>query len=71
MAKKQGAILRLNPLEDDVEAKIKEFTNGRGVDVAIVLLTPGHYRSSIVYRKKTWRSRNCCDDYEANTSGYV
>lgn len=36
MARKQGAVLALNPLEDDVEAEISNFTNGRGVDVAIV-----------------------------------
>ncbi|MCG5102564.1 zinc-dependent alcohol dehydrogenase [Oceanobacillus alkalisoli] len=36
MAKKQGAKLVLNPLEDDVETEIKAFTNGKGVDVAIV-----------------------------------
>lgn len=36
MAKKQGAKLVLNPLKDDVVAKVKAFTNGKGVDVAIV-----------------------------------
>ncbi|WP_066315942.1 zinc-binding dehydrogenase [Bacillus sp. FJAT-29814] len=36
MAKKQGATLALNPLKEDVVAKVREFTNGRGVDVAIV-----------------------------------
>lgn len=36
MAKQQGATLALNPLKDDVEAIVKEFTNGKGVDVAIV-----------------------------------
>lgn len=36
MAKQQGASLVLNPLKDDVEAVVKEFTNGKGVDVAIV-----------------------------------
>lgn len=36
MALKQGATMVINPLEEDVEAKVKEFTNGRGVDVAIV-----------------------------------
>jgi L-iditol 2-dehydrogenase len=36
MAKKQGATMVLNPLKDDVVAKVKELTNGRGVDVAIV-----------------------------------
>lgn len=35
-AKKQGAKLVLNPLVDDVEAEIKAFTKGKGVDVAIV-----------------------------------
>lgn len=36
MAKRQGASLVLNPLEDDVVASIRQFTNGKGVDVAIV-----------------------------------
>lgn len=36
MALKQGATLALNPLKEDVVARIKEFTGGRGVDVAIV-----------------------------------
>ncbi|MBM7717468.1 alcohol dehydrogenase catalytic domain-containing protein [Siminovitchia sp. FSL H7-0308] len=36
MAERHGAALALNPLEEDVAAKILEFTNGRGVDVAIV-----------------------------------
>jgi len=36
MALKQGAKLALNPLKDDVVAKVREFTNGRGVDVALV-----------------------------------
>lgn len=36
MAKKQGAKLVLNPLLDDVEAEVKAFTNGKGVDVAII-----------------------------------
>ncbi|WP_339213404.1 alcohol dehydrogenase catalytic domain-containing protein [Ornithinibacillus sp. FSL M8-0202] len=54
MAKKQGAILALNPLEDDVEAKIKEFTNGRGVDVAIVAAdAPGIIdQASSIVRKR-------------------
>ncbi|HAM80898.1 zinc-dependent alcohol dehydrogenase [Ornithinibacillus bavariensis] len=36
MALQQGATLALNPLEVDVVEKVKEFTNGRGVDVALV-----------------------------------
>lgn len=36
MAKKQGAALTLNPLEDNVEEEILAFTDGEGVDVAIV-----------------------------------
>ncbi|GAB3807691.1 zinc-dependent alcohol dehydrogenase [Virgibacillus kimchii] len=36
MAKKHGANLVLNPYEVDVESKVKEYTNGEGVDVAIV-----------------------------------
>ncbi|RIW29181.1 alcohol dehydrogenase [Bacillus salacetis] len=36
MAEKQGATLVLNPIKDNIEEKVKEFTNGRGVDVAIV-----------------------------------
>lgn len=36
MALKQGAKLALNPLKEDVVAKVREFTGGRGVDVAIV-----------------------------------
>jgi len=36
MASKHGAALALNPLEVDVVEKVKEFTNGRGADVAIV-----------------------------------
>ncbi|MDF2533331.1 MAG: gutB 2 [Clostridia bacterium] len=36
MALKQGATLALNPLKEDVVAKVKEFTGGRGVDVALI-----------------------------------
>lgn len=36
MAMEQGATLALNPLEEDVVAKVLEFTEGRGVDVALV-----------------------------------
>lgn len=36
MARKQGAHLTLNPLEDNVEKKVLSFTNGKGADVAIV-----------------------------------
>jgi L-iditol 2-dehydrogenase len=36
MAKKLGAKLVLNPLQDDVVDKVKEFTGGRGVDVALI-----------------------------------
>jgi L-iditol 2-dehydrogenase len=36
MAKRQGAKLVLNPLQDDVVAKVREFTAGRGADVALV-----------------------------------
>lgn len=36
MARKQGAALALNPLKEDVVAKVKEFTGGRGVDVALI-----------------------------------
>jgi L-iditol 2-dehydrogenase len=36
MARKQGAALTLNPLKEDVVAKVKEFTGGRGVDVALI-----------------------------------
>jgi len=36
MALKQGAKLALNPLKEDVVAKVKEFTGGRGADVALI-----------------------------------
>ena len=36
MALKQGAAAALNPITDDVPAKVKEMTNGRGADLAIV-----------------------------------
>lgn len=36
MALKQGAVLALNPLKEDVVAKVKEFTGGRGADVALI-----------------------------------
>jgi L-iditol 2-dehydrogenase len=36
MALKQGAKLALNPLKEDVVARVKEFTGGRGVDVALI-----------------------------------
>lgn len=36
MAMKMGAALALNPLTDDVPAKILEFTGGKGADVAII-----------------------------------
>lgn len=36
MARKQGAHLTLNPLEDDVKKEVLSFTNGKGADVAIV-----------------------------------
>lgn len=36
MAKKLGASLALNPLKEDVVATVREFTGGRGVDVALV-----------------------------------
>lgn len=36
MARKQGAVRTLNPLKDDVIAKIRAFTDGRGVDVALI-----------------------------------
>jgi L-iditol 2-dehydrogenase len=37
MAKKQGAKHVLNPLKDDVVAKVREFTAGRGADVALIM----------------------------------
>lgn len=37
MALKHGAKLALNPLEDDVVERVKEFTGGRGADVALVV----------------------------------
>jgi L-iditol 2-dehydrogenase len=37
MAKSQGAKLTLNPLQDDVVAKVREFTGGRGADVVLVI----------------------------------
>ncbi|PKM51630.1 MAG: alcohol dehydrogenase [Firmicutes bacterium HGW-Firmicutes-7] len=37
MALKQGAILAINPLKEDVVQKVKEFTNGRGADVALIM----------------------------------
>lgn len=54
MAKKQGAALTLNPLKDDVVARVKEFTNGRGVDVAIVAADAGVLvdQASSITRKK-------------------
>jgi L-iditol 2-dehydrogenase len=36
MALKQGAKLVFNPLKDDVVAKVREFTGGRGADVALI-----------------------------------
>lgn len=36
MALKQGAKLALNPLKEDVVARVKEFTGGRGADVALI-----------------------------------
>ena len=36
MALKQGAKLALNPLKEDVVARVMEFTGGRGVDVALI-----------------------------------
>lgn len=36
MALKQGAKLALNPLKEDVVTRVKEFTGGRGVDVALI-----------------------------------
>jgi L-iditol 2-dehydrogenase len=37
MAKKLGARYVLNPLQDDVVAKVKEFTGGLGVDVVLIM----------------------------------
>jgi L-iditol 2-dehydrogenase len=37
MAKKHGAKLVLNPLQDDVVAKVREFTGGRGADVVLIM----------------------------------
>jgi L-iditol 2-dehydrogenase len=37
MAEKHGARLVLNPLQDDVVAKVREFTGGRGADVVLVI----------------------------------
>jgi L-iditol 2-dehydrogenase len=37
MAKKHGAKLVLNPLKDDVVAKVREFTGGKGADVALIM----------------------------------
>jgi L-iditol 2-dehydrogenase len=37
MAKKHGAKLALNPLCDDVVAKVKEFTGGRGADAVLIM----------------------------------
>jgi L-iditol 2-dehydrogenase len=37
MAKKHGAKLVLNPLQDDVVAKVREFTGGKGADVVLVI----------------------------------
>lgn len=37
MVLKQGAKLALNPLTEDVVAKVDEFTNGRGADVALIV----------------------------------
>ena len=36
MARKLGAALTLNPLVDDVTSAVRDFTKGKGVDVAIV-----------------------------------
>jgi len=36
MALKQGAKLALNPLKEDVVARVMDFTGGRGVDVALI-----------------------------------
>lgn len=38
LAKKVGATAVINPLEDNVEKRIEEITEGRGVDVAIELI---------------------------------
>jgi L-iditol 2-dehydrogenase len=37
MAKKHGAKLVLNPLRDDVVAKVKEFTGGRGAAAVLIM----------------------------------
>jgi L-iditol 2-dehydrogenase len=37
MAVKQGAKLALNPSQDDVVAKVREFTAGRGADVVLIM----------------------------------
>jgi L-iditol 2-dehydrogenase len=37
MALRQGAKLGLNPLQEDVVAKVREFTAGRGADVALIM----------------------------------
>lgn len=36
MALKQGAKLALNPLKDDVVARVREFTGGKGANVALI-----------------------------------
>jgi L-iditol 2-dehydrogenase len=36
MAMNQGAKLGLNPLKEDIIAKVREFTGGRGADVALI-----------------------------------
>jgi L-iditol 2-dehydrogenase len=54
MAKKLGAKLVLNPLHDDVVAKVREFTDGRGADVALIMANAKNIidqASSVVRRR--------------------
>jgi L-iditol 2-dehydrogenase len=54
MAKKQGAKQVLNPLQDDIVAKVRELTGGRGADVALVMAEANNIidQASSVVRKR-------------------
>jgi L-iditol 2-dehydrogenase len=54
MAESQGAKLVLNPLHDDVVAKVRKFTVGRGADVALIMANAKNIidQASSVVRKR-------------------
>jgi L-iditol 2-dehydrogenase len=54
MAKGEGAKLVLNPLQDDVVAKVREFTAGRGADAVLILANAKNIidQASSIVRKR-------------------